>query len=74
MQDRGATAVDLDDLLRLTSDHCKHGVSDILSDFNVYIQKIKKERDLIEKQIEEKCEYEEAPVGRTEKNTNARKE
>jgi hypothetical protein len=73
MQDRGATAVDLDDLLRLTSDHCKHGVSDILSDFNVYIQKIKKERDLIEKQIEEKCEYEEASGGETEEKCKRQK-
>jgi hypothetical protein len=60
MQDKKATTVDLDDLLRLTSDHCVLCDSEILSDFNVYIQKIKKERDLIEKQIEEKCEYEEA--------------
>lgn len=52
MVGKGATVVDLDDLLRVVSRFSKLNVSEILSSFNDHIQGIKNRRLAVEAQIE----------------------
>ena len=53
MSNIGAVVINLDDLLNVVSHFAKSNVSEILSDFNEHIQKIKNDRITIEKQIED---------------------
>lgn len=52
MVGKGATVIDLDTLLEVVSRYAQLGVSEILSNFNAYIQGIKNSRVAIETQIE----------------------
>ncbi len=58
MEAKGATVVGLDELISLIPDYSE--LSDILLDFNDYIQEIKSNRDAIKDQIEKNCKCEEA--------------